>query len=97
MILDITITTSSIITYGISIIVLILSTFVTVKVSNYINTREIEERQKMEMQKLHNMKLEAMIYAVLSFGPHKDEIRLAYEKKLKESLKDEQFIKEMSK
>ena len=90
MLLDITITTQDITTTFFGLVITAMSAYITNKVVGYMKKRDVEEKQKMELTRLHNMKLEAMIFAVISVGPHKEEIKATYAQKLEELIREEE-------
>lgn len=96
MMLDITITTENVMNGFFGIVMTIISVYVTTKVMVYLKKRDLQEAEKREMERLHNMKLEAMIFAVISVGPHKEEIKQTYNSKLKELISEEEYLKKQS-
>lgn len=96
VVMDIVLTTPVITSAIFGIIITVITSAISIKVNAYIRKRDRVESEKIELQKIHNMKLEAMIYAVLSYGPHREEIKKAYDAKLDELRSDEKYIKEMT-
>jgi len=95
-VMDVTLTTTTITSGIFGIIITAITSVISLKVNAYIRKRDRLESEKIELQKIHNMKLEAMIYAVLSYGPHRDEIKKAYDAKLDELRSEEKYIREMT-
>lgn len=92
MLMDIVLTNEMITAGVFGILITTLTTIITIKVNNYIKRREASEEEKARMQKFYNMQLEAMIFSVLSFGEHREEIKKVYEEKLRELVDEEKFL-----
>lgn len=97
MLMDIVIGTQNITTTIFGFILTGIGTFISVKVTGYIKGREEAQKEAAELQRLHNMKLEAMVYAIISVGTHKDEIKEVYDAKLSELIKEEKYLKRAKK